>query len=190
MRREYKVYLIKCSKTEDIKYVGMTRTSLAKRFNSHICKFKINRCDYYIELVLDNLDNIQAAALEKKLIKQYDVLAKGWNKSPGSINGCSNYHSNAQKAKGSSTRKWKPVHPKHAELNRIARLGKNNTDSHNKAISKANSKPVLCFNNGITYRSAREAAKQLDLQYSKISLVCNGLRPHTKGYKFIFVEKQ
>jgi len=47
----------------------------------------------------------------------------------------------------------------------------------------------MCLETGIIYKSAREAAKQLNLNYSKISLVCNGKRKSTGGLHFIFVKK-
>lgn len=123
------------------------------------------------------------------LIKQYDLLKKGLNKSPGSINGSSNYHSEEQKKKWSEERKGKPVSLEHAEKNRIARLGKTNSIEHKRIISEVKSKPVLCLESGIIYKSAREAAKQLNLQYSKISLVCNEKRSSTGNLHFRFAKR-
>jgi hypothetical protein len=55
--------------------------------------------------------------------------------------------------------------------------------------SEVCSKPVQCVNTGIIYPSARQCAKQLNLQPSSLSLVLRGKRPHTKGLKFVFVPK-
>lgn len=70
-----------------------------------------------------------------------------------------------------------------------ARKGKTNSKKHNDIISKAKSKKVMCLENGITYKSRREAAKDLGLNSAKISLVCNGKRNTTGGYHFVDVEE-
>jgi hypothetical protein len=185
----YKIYVLKCNKTDKIMYVGLTRMMLVKRYDSHVSRFKFNRCDYRIELVTDNLTLLEAAELEKLLIKQYDTIQNGWNKSPGSINGYSNYHSEEQKQKWREERKGKPVNPEHAEKNRKARLGKTNGENWKKAQFESHAKAVMCLETGKIYASARQAAKELNLQYSKISLVCNGKRTTTGGLHFIFVKK-
>lgn len=46
------------------------------------------------------------------------------------------------------------------------------------------SRKVKCINNGVTYSALNDAARELNISYSKISLVCSGQRKHTKGYKF------
>lgn len=46
------------------------------------------------------------------------------------------------------------------------------------------SKQVRCVENGIIYPSAHEAARQLNLDYSKICAVCRGDASHTHGMHF------
>jgi len=178
--KTYKVYCIKDRLSNEIKYVGLTGSTLYKRFNDHVSRQKLNPKDYYIGLIQGDLTLPEAATLERMLIEQYDLLNKGWNKSPGSINGCSNEHSQSQKDKWSVERKNKPF------LHRQNRTSPN-SKSHNEAISKANSKPIICLNDGLTYLSLRVAAKKLNLSESKVSLVANGKRPHTKGFKFKYL---
>lgn len=48
-------------------------------------------------------------------------------------------------------------------------------------------KPVRCLNNGKTYRSASEAARQLGLNDSSVAHVCRGEWHHTKGMRFEYV---
>ena len=48
-------------------------------------------------------------------------------------------------------------------------------------------KKVLCLNNDMIYESTKEASRELNLLQSKVSLVCNGKRNHTGGYKFKFI---
>lgn len=185
----YKVYVLKCNKTDKIVYVGLTRQQLKMRYDSHVQRFKFNRCDYRIELIIDNLTVLEAAELEQMLIQQYNTLKEGWNKSPGSINGFSNYHSEEQKEKWKKERKGKPVSPEHAEKNKKARLGQKNGEAWKKAQFESHAKPVMCLETGKIYPSARHAAKELGLHYSKISLVCNGIRTTTGGLHFVFVKK-
>lgn len=182
----YKVYLIKERNSDKIIYVGLTKQTLHKRFIQHVARKKVSHGTHYITLVQEELTLEQAIALEEMLINQYETRKEGLNISPKSINGYSNSHSEEQKRKWSKERKGVKVSEEHAEKNRVARLGKSNLDSHNKAISEAKSRRIICLNNGKVYESARKAAKELGLQYSKISLVCNGKRKHTKGYIFKF----
>lgn len=59
------------------------------------------------------------------------------------------------------------------------------TRGDNKA--KSWSKKVYCVELDKTFESGAAAAKELGLQASKISLVCNGKRKSTGGYHFQFV---
>ena len=54
--------------------------------------------------------------------------------------------------------------------------------------SKSWSKAVYCVELDRTFKSGAEAARELGLQTSKISNVCNGKRNKTGGYHFKFVE--
>jgi len=187
--KNYKVYFLR-NKNKDIVYCGLTGNSLTKRFNDHVVRKKLKRDEYSIELVQDYLTLEEAAILERMLIEQYHLLDKGLNKSPGSINGCSQQHSEEQKLKWSQERKGKPVSPEHADKNRKARLGKKNSEYHKQMVSEKVSKPVICLETGKVYKNARQAAKDLNLCYSKISLVCNGIRSTTGGYHFKFYMKR
>ena len=52
------------------------------------------------------------------------------------------------------------------------------------------SKAVLCVETGVVYSCGKEAAREMNLQASKISNVCNGKRLTTGGYHFIFCENK
>lgn len=184
-KKIYKVYLIR-DKVRNPVYIGLTKQTLHRRFQQHVSRKKLNHQEHKIELVQDGLSIEQAVILEEMLITQYNTRVNGLNISPKSINGYSNTHSEKQKAKWSKERKGKPVNKNHAAKNRVARLGKKNSSCHNEKISKKVSKRIICLNTGKVYESARKAAKDLKLHYSKISEVCNNKRTHTKGYKFKF----
>jgi hypothetical protein len=189
MQENYKVYLVREISTNNIKYVGLTRTRLIDRFNSHVKRFKLKRYEYTIELIAEDLSVTAAAELERMLIKQYDLLNVGWNKSPGSINGFSNNHSEAQKQKWAEERPGKPVKPDHAEKNRTARLGKKNSESHNKRISELSSRPVMCVETGVIYSSQRKAADAIGGSYPRMADAVNGKRKTIKGLHFVRVQE-
>lgn len=182
--KNYKVYLIR-NKEREIVYCGLTGGTLEKRLSEHRIRKKLDD-SFVIELVVDSLSREEAAILERKLIQQYDLLKKGFNKSPGSVNGYSQEHSEEQKLKWSLERKGKPVSDNHAQKNRIARLGKKNSQKWREAQFESHAKPVICLETGKVYPSARHAARELKLHYSKISLVCNGKRATTGGLHFEF----
>lgn len=181
MLRNYQVYVLKRRSDDAIVYVGLTRQTLYKRFGQHVFRKKIDPKEYLIQSVQEDLSIDQAVTLEEMLINQYDTRKNGLNVSPGSINGYSNYHSKEQREKWSQDRKGIPI------KGRITRTGLKNSERQNKLISEANSKKVICLNNGVVYESMRQACKKLKLQESKVSLVCNGKRPHTMGFKFKFL---
>jgi hypothetical protein len=183
--KNYKVYLIKNKESEKIVYVGLTSQALSMRFSQHVSSKKLNKNHYKIELVQDYLTLDEAVILEELLIIQYNTRIDGFNISPKSINSYSNEHSEEQKLKWSEERKGKKVSEEHAAKNRIARLGHKNSKEHQDKIIRP--KPVMCLETGKVYKSAREAAKALNLCYSKISLVCTGKRKSTGGLHFKFV---
>lgn len=57
-----------------------------------------------------------------------------------------------------------------------------------KLIIKRYKKRVFCFNNNKIYDGMIDAAKELNLSLTKISMVCRGERAHTKGYKFKYTD--
>jgi len=57
-------------------------------------------------------------------------------------------------------------------------------------MAASKSKAVYCHNNGNTYLSMSEAARQLGLKQSHISNVCHGLAKHTKGFVFSRIENE
>lgn len=57
-----------------------------------------------------------------------------------------------------------------------------------KRRNQPNCKKVIYLNNGYVYRSAAEAARQLGLNRTAISMCCLGIRNNTKCLKFKFYE--
>lgn len=187
--KNYKVYLIK-DKTNKIVYCGLTGQTLEARFKEHVYLKKLNKNIYKIELVQEYLTKEEAALLERMLIKQYNLLEEGLNRSPGTLDGQSVEHSEKTKRYLSLINKGKVVSPEHAAKNRVARLGKKNSGSHNKVLLESIKKPVMCVETGKIYPSAKQAAKELNLCSAKISSVCCGTRKTTGKLHFIHIKKQ
>jgi group I intron endonuclease len=61
---------------------------------------------------------------------------------------------------------------------------------YKKQRSQKTMTPVVCLNNGITYFSQVEAARQLKVESKNINKVLKGERKHTGGYVFAYVTKK
>jgi predicted GIY-YIG superfamily endonuclease len=57
------------------------------------------------------------------------------------------------------------------------------------AIFKTYINPIKCINTGKVYKNSNWAAKELNIDRSSIYLVLKGKLPHTRGYKFEYVNK-
>lgn len=61
-------------------------------------------------------------------------------------------------------------------------IGQRDINSEDWNLAKC--QPILCVENGVIYRSIRDAAKQLDCKYPAIIRVLKGERQHHHGYTF------
>lgn len=66
------------------------------------------------------------------------------------------------------------------------------SDEHKNKISdslkiRGCGKRIMCLNNKMEYISIEAAAKDLGIKPNHIPCVCIGRRPHTSGYKFIYI---
>lgn len=133
-------------------------------------------------------------------IKQKDSYKNGYNLTCGG-GGMRGFVPNSDtRRKMSEARKGKKRSPDACKNISLAKIGSKNP-MFGKKLSKESrekmslaqrnkpleSKPVICINTGIIYPSIGEASRILNLQKSKISLVCNSKRKTTGGYKFKFV---
>lgn len=53
--------------------------------------------------------------------------------------------------------------------------------------SSGNAKQIICLNNGLIYKSEKQASIELQLDHSLIARVCKNIRPHAKGYRFKYL---
>ncbi len=196
MMNEMKKYKVYCLKDKDRKiiYVGQTRMSLSKRMTAHRAEKKLDKT-VVIELVADFDTPEPMYELEARLIKQYNLVEEGLNKSygyedvpkqfsqEGEQNGFYGHkHSDDMRRKIGQ----RSIGNKYAKGN-PSRKGRKNSEYHKQMVSEKKSVPVMCIETGIVYKSGREAAEALGLCRSKISNVCHGKRNTTGGLHFKFV---
>lgn len=104
------------------------------------------------------------------------------------------------KAKISNTLKQKDIKPP-------SRLGCKGSDLQKEAVRKTAKnriktvkeienliartvRPIICLQNGVHYKSLKDAATSLCLSKSNISSVLSGKRKHTKGFTFEYLERK
>lgn len=85
-----------------------------------------------------------------------------------------------------SANKGKPM--SEAQKEKLRAIEK--TPEWRKHISDAMSKPVVCLDTGIVYRSTKEAGEALGINRGSIANVCNHLRNHAGGYRWQYVGDQ
>lgn len=192
--KKYKVYVLK-EKDGKIVYVGQTRQPLSRRYSAHKCSRRFPHNDYTIELVSDFDKPEPMYKLEGMLIEQYDLVDNGWNKSfgysqcpeqvsqKGELN---SFYGHKHRKEVCDAIGKRSIGNDYAKGNK-SRTGHKNSKEHNKTISEKKSKKVMCIDTGEVFKSGRQAAEKMNLQRSKISLVCNGKRKSTGGYRFCFV---
>ena len=175
-------------------YIGQTSRTLEIRFNSHkyskkkngklykaikkhgIEKFKIEEIDCAFS-------KEQADNKEIFWIKHYDAIDNGYNIHIGG---------NCQSGENNN---FFGKHHTEESINKIKKGNKNKvfSEDYRKKLSKAATdrilkNPVICITNGITYISATEAARSLNLDKSQVSRVLNGKQRHSKGFVFKYEE--
>ncbi len=88
------------------------------------------------------------------------------------------HHTEESKKKMSESRKGKDNH----------RKGKHHSEETKTKMSESRKKKVYCVETNKTYPSVKQCARELRLNKSSISNVCNGKQKQTKGYHFYYVE--
>lgn len=105
-------------------------------------------------------------------------------------------HSKETKEKISNANKGRPNHMKgkkyteDGKKNMGAKVGHKVSKETTEKIAAKVSKPVLCVETGIIYKSAREIERQLGIDYKLISLCCNGRCKTAKGFHWKFYESE
>lgn len=195
---KYIIYRI-VNKLNGNHYVGQTTQGMGIRWKQH-CRSRNNcvitraLCKYGKEnfsiCMLGSYENQKMADLaEQYFISFYNCLVpNGYNVAIGGFGRPSGWKHTAETIKIISA---SSKGNKNALGLRYKRLKR--SEKHSKNLSKANkgklvnNKAVYCLETLIVYESTKQAAKVLNLDQSKISLVALNKRNHTGGYRFRYV---
>jgi predicted GIY-YIG superfamily endonuclease len=150
----YSIY--KIEKDGKVLYIGKT-INFQRRKWQHTYKRKLDKTYNFI-VIIDNLTKEEAKLKEEELIRKYDTVNKGWNKTYG---------------EGSRGVKSKDNDGRFKSNNEIHKLRKK--------------KRVLHIETGIEYNSARECGESLGFPPGKINSACNGSVKsyHKNHFKYI-----
>lgn len=193
----WKVY-VHINKTNGKMYVGITSTSLMKRFETngtgyshHNIKFwraiqKYGWDNFEHFLFADHLTENEANNMEAVLIEKLDTIDNGYNCRGG---GKAGKLSEATRQKIKEKRALQTISHesimKTAEKNRGIKRS-DEFKSHLKEVKRDTMRRVYCKETNKTYESITSAAKTLGLTKSFISQVCNGIVSSAHGYHLCF----
>lgn len=207
----------------EVFYVGISsniKRPYKKSNRSSFWKKIINKTDYDVEILFNDLTKIQAEIIEKELIKFYgrrdlgtgtlcNLTDGGEGGSLGIIQSEETREKKRQASLGNQYAKGYK-HTKEAK-EKISNRSKNKNDKqikasannlrnwststkHKEMLSKIKSKPICLLNNKKEiiqiFKSLTEASKKLGVSVSKISLVCSGKRNHTGGFVFKYLKDE
>ena len=82
---------------------------------------------------------------------------------------------------------WKNGHP--YSWGKARRMGWLDECCKHMISSKTGKKQIICIETGEKFQSIISASKKLNLGKTKIGLVCRGIRNHTGGYTFKYINK-
>jgi hypothetical protein len=160
--KKYTVYSLK-EKDGTIVYIGLTRQAIEARLRRHRNNKNFPHHNYRCEIIQTFDIPEPAYELERMLIIQYNTIEYGWN-----------------------SRNGHTIIP--SQLPNKGRTGLSNSNEHKAILIESRQRRVMCIETGEVFESGRKAAEKMNLQRSKISNVCNGIRKTTGGYTFIFVD--
>lgn len=182
--RKYKVYM-HTNTVNGKRYVGITRQSLQNRwrkglgyrsqqyFYRAIKKYTWDAFEH--ELLLCNLTGKEAEEIEKSIIKAFELNnpKKGYNFSEG----------------GACTREMTEETRNKIKRNHADVSGKNNPmyGIHPWCYNKG--RAIICIDNDVVYKNARDAAEKTRLKEGNIRCVLSGKQKSTGGLRFVYLDK-
>jgi hypothetical protein len=194
MRTDYLVYTHTRPDTNEIFYVGK---GSAKRVNERRGRSSywnniVNKANGFISnVVAGNLDNQTALNFEKILIKKLrEDNFKLCNITDGGECGATGYKHSSEmkeyiraKAFGNKSRTGQKSTVEHKQKISQGLMGR----VHTEATKNKMGKMVYCVTNGKTYTTQTNAAKELNLLTSGISMCCKKAIKQTGGYQFKYI---
>lgn len=181
-------------------YIGQTTRSVQERWTDHCTLTKSKHRSAIREaiskygkgaFILETID--EALTIEELNEKEVDWILKLETLSPGGYNldsGGKNKKLHDQTKLKISLSKIGKTRTNSSETRRkisIGNLGKKKSTQHKNALKQAERTThvkVKCINNGITYRSCSEAARDLGLTATRVNQCARGKRRSAKGFKF------
>lgn len=168
MEKKFKVYCLR-DVNDKIVYIGATRRTLHRRFLTGYKCF--DHRNYKIQLI-DSFDTPEEMfELESNLIKHYGIQNL-LNKIETTTAG---------------------FNPKGLSHNGTFKKGTNGDDrfgdKRKEAAFEARARTIKCITNNKIYKSISEASRELNVLTGNINKVLKGLRTHTGGYKFEYVNQ-
>lgn len=176
-------------------YIGQTVQNLKKRWVIHTatksgCPYLSNALDKYgkeafsIEEIASykNMEDLNNA--EEYFIDYYNCLAPhGYNIQSGG-NSFGKMHPET-KLKISQATKGKKKSLQMRQKLSASKMGAKHPMYQKPAKNRT---PIKCLNNGIIYSSQEEASIALNCSITGINMAVRKVRPHTKGYRFEYIE--
>lgn len=194
----WKVY-IHTNKINGKMYIGITSTSLKKRFGDcgsgykeHNVKFwraiqKYGWDNFEHELFADNLTEDEANNMEHILIDCFDTINNGYNCREG---GKAGKLSEETKQKIKEKRAQQLISMDSIRKTQEKNKGKVRTEEMKQRARECKikyMKRVYCEETDIIYPSISDAARKLHMGKSAVSQVCNGHISQCNGYHLCFV---
>ena len=202
MNRKYTVYC-HTNKINGKKYIGITGQNPKKRWANglgyqkhkhfYFSILKYGWHNFSHEILYVDLSKQEAEYWEKFLIKEYKTTDRnfGYNKTFG---GDSNFSMSEEvRLKISKFKKGKKQTPEQVEKNRISHLGQKPWNKGkpwpDEMKAKCGGKSVICVETKKIYRTAHEAAKENNLDFSSICKCCRGKQKTCGGYHWKWAEE-
>lgn len=185
LENHYYVYKHINKITNEIFYIGVGSNFKNKNYKRAYFKYNrnnywkniVNKYDYYVEIIYDNLSKEQSFLIEKQLIKYYgrSDLKKGTlcNMTDGGEGQLKRIWTDKDKLQLSLKKKGVKVSEK--EKIRLKLLDK----------GVRRSKLVLNIETGIFYESAKEAAFYINLKYRTLHAMLTGQNPNKTSLLYV-----
>lgn len=199
-------------KDGDIFYIGKGKGKRAwvKSGRSKYWNNIINKYQYDVIILKDNLSESEALMLEKQYISQVKTLCNLTEGGEG-ISGFKFSHDSLKKKsisalgnknklgktsigsgkhfiKGMTSPFLGKSHSNDSRIKmKIAKLGNKHSLEHKQNIAKSNSIKIECIENKTIFSSIKEAGNNMNISERMISEVCRGKRDKAKNYTFKYI---
>ena len=167
-------------------YIGQTIHSLEKRKKRHYSDAKRLKYYFYNALNKYSKNDFKWEILIKcKSVKEMNMWEKYYINLYNSTNKCKGYNSREGGRNGALTTEVKIKISKKAKGKKQTKMTQ--IKKVKSQIQSKHCKKVLCINSNKIYNNISHASRELNLDRTNVSRVCNNEKAHTKGYEFKFI---